>query len=561
MKKTFSINLGGRLINIDEDAYEVLHKYLDALKQRFSNETERNEIVHDIESRFAELFLAAIQGIKDAVGVAEVNAAIAQMGSPEDIAGEEQAPDKGKKTEDTEQKRQEVYNVPKKLYRDGDGKVIGGVISGMAYYFGLGDPIWLRLAALALVFFGVGSPVLIYIVLWAIIPEAVTTAQKLQMRGEPVNISNIEREVREAVGRVSEWGKKQTVADKVLHIGATLVLGFLKIISVIAIIFCIMGLTVIMATFLGVFTISSLPDIREYGSLLTDSHTQLLTAQVGLFLLVAVPLLAIIFSAFKFLSGNTKGLRPIGVILFLLFAVGVAITAYNGIWMGNEFSTTATKKVRIPVSNVGNTLYVQLPDSVSEHSDDSDYYVNYRGLGNFSVNGHDIRTENGYMVEMPNIELMVSDNDSFYIEEVINSQGPNKKGAFRYAGAVNYSFSQADSVITLAPFIEIAKGSKWRGQSMKLRIAVPEGREVRFSKNIDVLTAEVKGDDSYDDTYFANTTWTVKDKQVKLISEARTIHDRYDVHEDYEGDEVVVNETTTRIGDTIKQVSVKIRKK
>jgi len=558
MKKTFSINLGGRLINIDEDAYEVLHKYLEALKQRFGNESERNEIVHDIESRFAELVLAAIHGVKDSVGIAEVNAAIAQMGSPEAIAGEEQTTTTNTGKQQTEQKKEEVYSVAKKLFRDGDDKVLGGVISGLAHYFGLGDPTWLRLAAFALAFFSIGSPVLVYVVLWMVIPEAATTAQKLQMRGEPVNINNIEREVRDAVNRVGEWGKKQTMADKILHLGGRFALGFMRIISIIAIIFCLIGLTCTMAGFLGLFTFSSLPDLKEYGALLTDSHTQLMAIEAGLFLLIATPLIAIIFSAFKFLSGNSNGLKAVGVILFLLFVTGIAITGYNGIWIGNEFSTTATKKVRIPLPNVGNTLYVELPDSVSKSSDEYEYIV-YRGLGNFSLNGPDIRTENGYMIEMPDVEIMVSDNDSFYIEEVINSQGPNKRGAFRNASSVIYSFDQADSTITLAPFLEIPKGAKWRGQDMRLRIAVPEGKQVKFSKNIDVLTAEVKGDDSYDDTYFANTTWTVKDRQVKLISEARTIHDKYDEHEDYEGDEVIVNETTTRIGDTIKKVSVKIK--
>ena len=97
-------------------------------------------------------------------------------------------------------------------------------------------------------------------------------------------------------------------------------------------------------------------------------------------------------------------------------------------------------------------------------------------------------------------------------------QGKTMGDADRNAQMVTYSFSQSDSVLNLPLDYFILKSSKWRAQKMKIRLAIPKGKQITFADNIDLWSTNVKGDPNYDDTYFANTTWAVEDGKVKCIA-------------------------------------------
>jgi hypothetical protein len=112
---------------------------------------------------------------------------------------------------------------------------------------------------------------------------------------------------------------------------------------------------------------------------------------------------------------------------------------------------------------------------------------------------------------------MPSENDSFYLQEIVTAHGRNNDDALKNADMVVYSFSISDSVLSLNHTIYLDKTSKWRGQNIKLRIAIPKGKQIRFANNIDLWSASVKGDANYDDTYFDNTLWTNEDGKVKCI--------------------------------------------
>ena len=200
MNKTISINLGGMFFHIDEDAYQKLSRYFDAVKRSLSPDG-REEIMKDIESRIAELFQERIQNDKQVIGLVEIDAVIGIMGQPEDYKIDAEAPNTNS------------YNTfytkskAKKLYRDKENNIIGGVASGFGHYFTI-DPVWIRLLFVIIVVAGFGSPILIYLILMIIIPEAITTSQKLEMKGEDVTISNIERKVKEGIDEITDkFGK------------------------------------------------------------------------------------------------------------------------------------------------------------------------------------------------------------------------------------------------------------------------------------------------------------------------------------------------------------------
>ncbi len=196
MNKVFQINLGGTPFTIDEDAYEHLSAYLEALHHHFRGTDGYAEITADIEARLAELFSESA-GARSIVNNDDVRDAIAVMGRPEDFGAEPLMDDIGT------QGREREYRTGKRLFRDGEDKKVGGVCAGISAYFGISDPIWIRVFfAIVILSGGVGLP--LYIILWALMPEAKTAGDRLAMRGEPINVDNITRIVREEFDNISE---------------------------------------------------------------------------------------------------------------------------------------------------------------------------------------------------------------------------------------------------------------------------------------------------------------------------------------------------------------------
>lgn len=188
MKKTVSINLNGILFNIDDDAYLLLENYLRKVEAHFSGQEGVNEIMNDIEARIAEILNEKLGNTKTVVSLANIEEVIKTMGEPDEFAG----------TEDKREYRTSYTSGSqhyKRMYRDPDNSVLGGVCGGIGAYTDV-DPVIFRIL-FVVAFLGFGAGLLIYIILWIVIPEAKTTAQKLEMRGEQPNASNIGNFIRD----------------------------------------------------------------------------------------------------------------------------------------------------------------------------------------------------------------------------------------------------------------------------------------------------------------------------------------------------------------------------
>ncbi len=179
MKITVSINLGGYSFNIDEDAYNELKRYLKNLEIHFAGEESSSEILSDIETRISELFRARLSAYKQVINIEDVRYAISVLGNPEDFSDEEDK-SSGRK-----------FSAPgyHRMYRDPDRRIIGGVCAGMGSYWSI-DPWVVRVIFIAITLAG-GLGLLIYLILYVVLPEAKTTSQKIEMKGNPVNIKNI----------------------------------------------------------------------------------------------------------------------------------------------------------------------------------------------------------------------------------------------------------------------------------------------------------------------------------------------------------------------------------
>ena len=210
MKKTLTVNLGGTVFNIDDDAYRLLDNYLSNLKMHFRKEAGADEIVDDIERRISELFAEKLSAGSQVITIADVEEVIARMGKPEDMEaeGESASADSGSTSAGggygagAWNSNTAYGTTRRRLYRNPDDKMLGGVISGMAAYLGW-DVTLLRLLLLVILICGVGTLIPVYIVCWLVIPEARTAAEKLSMRGEAVTVENIGKTVTDGFEKVA----------------------------------------------------------------------------------------------------------------------------------------------------------------------------------------------------------------------------------------------------------------------------------------------------------------------------------------------------------------------
>ncbi len=189
MNKTKTVNLAGINFYLDEDAYIKLEDYLTQLKEHFKNQEGAAEILRDIEIRIAEIFQQKISHPQEVITVSTVQDVIATLGRPGDFDQDETAEAPGSRNQ----------SHKKRLFRDVDNRMLGGVCSGLGAYLNL-DPVIIRVIFLVAILSGIS--LLVYLVLWIVIPPALTTAEKIEMQGNPVNIENIEKVIREEMNNL-----------------------------------------------------------------------------------------------------------------------------------------------------------------------------------------------------------------------------------------------------------------------------------------------------------------------------------------------------------------------
>ena len=252
MKKTLTVNLGGTVFHIDEDAYRLLDNYLSNLKIHFRKEAGADEIIDDIERRISELFTEKLVAGSQVITIAYVEEVIARMGKPEELEPDAGDADSGSGSWDGSNHAGNTgagasataEKVSHHFYRNPDDKMLGGVVSGLAAYWGW-DVTMLRLVLVIIMIFGFKLLIPAYIICWIIVPEARTAAEKLSMRGEAVTVDNIGKTVTGGFEKVANGVNDYMRSDKprtfLQKLGDALVMVvglFLKICLVIFAIIC-----------------------------------------------------------------------------------------------------------------------------------------------------------------------------------------------------------------------------------------------------------------------------------------------------------------------------------
>ena len=346
MNKTVNINLGGMIFYMDEDAYLKLTRYFDAIKRSLSNSDGQEEIIKDIEMRVAELFQERQTSTKQVVGLTDIDAIITIMGQPEDyIIEDENVTNSGPSYSNNMRS--------KKLYRDKDNGMLGGVAAGLGHYFGI-DAVWIRILLVVLVFGGFGSGMIAYIVLWIVTPEARTTSEKLEMKGEPVNISNIEKKVREEFDSVSnkiknadydKFGNQiKNGSEKIGNrLGSFLYKILIILVKFLGIHLIIIGLVALFALLIGVFTLGTnvFIDFPWTSFIETGNFSDYPIWAFGIlmFLAVGIPFFFLTLLGFKLLAPQSKSIGSVAkYTLVALWIIALVLAISIGVKQVSAFA-------------------------------------------------------------------------------------------------------------------------------------------------------------------------------------------------------------------------------
>jgi len=340
MKKTLTVNLGGTVFHIDEDAYQLLDKYLTNLRIHFRKEEGSDEIMNDFEMRISELFSERIKLGYEVITIEHVEAVIERMGKPEDLFGEDNEPQSTGQGATTEGKHK--HSEGKRLFRNPDDYMIGGVAGGLAAYLGW-DPTLLRIALFVLMFF-YGITIPIYFILWLIVPKASTAAEKLQMRGENVTVENIGKTVTDGFEKASDninsyikSDKTRTAFQKVMDFFVSAIVIILKVSLILLLIMILPPLLLVLFVLIVVITAligGGIGGIGIIGGAIPHSNLNLVEyypeAALVIASICAIIAIAIsLFTIFYLLLGAIFNFKPLptGVktALFILWLISIII--------------------------------------------------------------------------------------------------------------------------------------------------------------------------------------------------------------------------------------------
>ena len=505
MNKTVTVNIGGIVFHIDENAYERFKAYLESIRLHFTTAEGRDEIMQDIESRIAEMFQEKVKDSKQVITLEDVEEVTLLMGRPEQFNDSDNS---------NEEKQEPIIEgkTQKRLFRNPDEKVVGGVCSGIAAYFDI-DPVWIRLIfAGALIFFGSGF--LLYVILWIIIPQADSSVEKLKMRGEAVNVSSIEKNVQEG----SKPKKDSFVSRFFEGVGTLFKYLFLFIGKLIAIIFLFIGLVIGVAMFFSILALFRLPGthIPEFLRHVFPDGFQFGLAFICAVLLIAIPFLMLAYAGARMLFNIQKSSRVVGFTALGLWLLALVVCIVLGIKVGSEFSEGSSVRQTMPITQPSARSIVLEMDNKSEGQGEKKYYDNWGKEdwnGEFFLKMKDGQLQSGDI----HLDVVKSPTDSFQLVQILYARGASNKEASDRATHISYSLSQFDSIMKFNNRFMIDKDEKYRGQKVQLLLKVPVGAKVYLDHSLDGFIYDIDNVQNVYDRDMLGKNWLMTERGLTCI--------------------------------------------
>lgn len=517
MNKTISINIAGFVFNIEEQAFEKLNHYLNAIKSNFHNEVERDEIMEDIEARIAELFQETLSNRKEVIIETDVDSIIDVMGKPEEYLSDEE-PQQEKPREDDSFTQEESnwyhFNKSKRLYRDESDAVVGGVCSGLGYYVNV-DPILIRIAFIALTLLG-GSGVLLYVILWIVIPNANSTAEILEMKGEPVTLDSIKDHIKDAKTNIIESTKGakksiKTVVDKGVRVGSKLAKVLSKIIGIGFVgfgLFMLITLFIVLFGGAGFFPIFGSENIEDLPTLLSVIYPdgKVIFILIAVTIVGLIPLISIITAGIKLILGIRVKYKKLSLIFGIIWLINLIILIFINVELGMNF------KERVEIDYEVNTIDKSEDTLIIDATNDAIFsnYIEFNDVNNFAelvkINNEDV------YLGFPRIDLTyTTDTSDFVIILHKESNGYSNKDAIQRAENINYDLKTEGNKLLLSPYFKINKADKYRGQIATVEVKIPKGKTVQLGNNIDRVLVDVENSYYRYSQNYAGTSWILDD--------------------------------------------------
>lgn len=555
MKQVININFHGRVIPIEVTAYDFLQKYIDTLHQHFMQEEGKEEIIHDIESRIGELFQQSLQKGVTCITDADVAAVINSMGRPEDFDDAPIVDPKPPKSTTTESKKlyrdennkviggvcsglanymgvdavvvriffvllmisfgfgllpylvlwiatpssanKEIGATRKKLFRDNDDNIIAGVCSGIGHYFGINA--WIPRLIFLLPLLGTfsrwddviqfsPSALLVYILCWLIIPEAKTTSEKLEMKGEKIDLQSIKNVVTEEAKSIQDKAKSMgeevkksvtttsksffsTTARVLKSIIQTIVKGFLFIIKAFSYtllaVLVIALLAVLFGSSLAAFALFPLKDF-----LLENGWENTFAWGVLLFFIL-VPLVGIITWLIRKVAHIKSGSTPLRVVFVSLWILGWASLVGLVVSVGNHFAYNNVSQptpiaLHHPTAQKLTVAFRASSPNLFQHN-------------RFEFSPFNQLSNDTLHIQNVSIEIEKSNTDSFYVTIQKIASGKNRAAANKTAEVIPYQVSQKDSTLYLDKELSITQQQKFRNQHIVVTVFVPVGKQIKIN--------------------------------------------------------------------------------
>lgn len=486
MKESIKVNISGQLFNLDKDAYNHLRKYLDSIESKFkSTPSEAKEILEDIEARIAELLTTKYSDpLNQVVNIRDIIEITQKLGSADEIDSQEEEtsdPNSSSTTQNYSKKK-------KRLYRNIDQSVLGGVCSGISAYLNI-DPIWIRLLFIFLVFaklFGL----IIYIVLWAIIPAAKTTAQKLEMKGEDVTIDNIKKSVSKEYEKVKDGVRsipnsksyksiEGAVSEFIKTLGSIL-LVIIKVIGAIIAFSLIIAMIVVVLSFVlgGSFAFSDLfLHHWHWNWYIFDNWPHFSWFGICIFIVIVLPIVAVFGKLVRWLfnipnkNSIAAGIGATIWVVALISIIVISATDSNR----NIFRRTFITEYIIKEESSG-LLYIDL--NRFEYSDEDEHY---------HIFGYDFiwNEQQNCFFRNPDIKVIRSSGKEIRIEIIRNFICfKGEVSEYFESRIVNFDYSLSGNRLLLDEYYSSPEYASWRLPKLKIKLYIPEGTQLIYTKGV-----------------------------------------------------------------------------
>jgi phage shock protein PspC (stress-responsive transcriptional regulator) len=489
MNKTIIININGTVFHIEEDAYEILKSYMTDVKRHFLNSADSHEITTDIENRIAEMFSEILtRDSKQVIVDHDVKQIVEQMGTVQDFENAEADADAAAHVNYT-------YNTgARTLFRDPDDHLLGGVCAGLANYFDI-QAIWVRLLfAVAVVFFGTG--LLLYAILWIVIPRAITRADRMAMKGEKLNLQGFKNNFEEELSSVHNHlnnlkaeakpliYKLRDFVGEFFHYLGQFLRGtgkvFVKVFGIAILLGCLVG-AIVLVVVLAMATVWSdaNPNLFD-SSLMTSTYASKIF--ISGFFAAILPLVGIFLLTVKAIFNTRTIDKSVASVMLIVWLFAVGVLAYYGTKVAAGFKAYASFDRTISiVPNAKNTYYLKLNDVKYFTHDDSvrlDMKANFENMKVTNDNSDDDYDRN------ISITIEKSDVAQPVLVETFHARGKEYDDALLNARNTRYIFVQQDSVLKFDKYLQRLEGSGWHSQEIELTLKVPKNATLIIDKDI-----------------------------------------------------------------------------